>query len=630
MPSFENNDEWKDMMAEGNDHLFVSNSCYSITSSTVARSALQKISQQISSTLSDHSSSKLQLISINETFDVELLTRFYNQLMIPNFPLEDERDDLDDWLFCLDPQQKTTEGPTMDVLILTEEIRDEDQCKILAGVAFEYYQNAQVGLLSYMVVTDEFRRLGILRSLHPVACHAMEQLHQDSIMKNHMRQSNMYKSPIKAILAETNTLQAGDAAPEIILKRHEILHRLGYRHLKFPYVQPPLAEDGESFDDIMLLMYCGDDGSNSTMDTDILYHYVVDFYQSVFGYNENHINKYRKHWYFQLVEWFQIHHPTTEITHTLPWEDVTPRMQLNMEAARQEAQKMSTEHEATRLGSDRSSRKTKKRQRLSTTQSVISLLLVHLSLFLLLDLSLRCQATFPKIGWHLHPATTKPSSAMKCPSFPADLAVSGGGHVKDEHLGQKKGKDSPLEQQRLSQSLMTFYNNLRTGNVVRPCTIFMQHVLYWLTAADAVHSLFLNEYSGIYKWLYASTTITEKTALVPSMYSKLFYFARLRPRLLYAIGALVRALQLCTPFRKVLDPSIGVGAGVNLCALLAGSRWVKPFVLGWTTTKWLWTWLGARQVDRAFLPITLSIHEWEDKKSQKKKGSNLVGNSNEG
>jgi hypothetical protein len=105
MPSFEKNDEWNDMMAEANDHLFVSNCCYSITSSTVARSALQKIYQQTLSTPSDHSSSKLQLISVNETFDVELLMRFYNQLMIPTFPLEDECDDLDDWLFCLDPQQ---------------------------------------------------------------------------------------------------------------------------------------------------------------------------------------------------------------------------------------------------------------------------------------------------------------------------------------------------------------------------------------------------------------------------------------------------------------------------------------------------------------------------------------------
>jgi hypothetical protein len=37
----------------------------------------------------------------------------------------------------------------------------------------------------------------------------------------------------------------------------------------------------------------------------------------------------------------------------------------------------------------------------------------------------------------------------------------------------------------------------------------------------------------------------------------------------------------------------------------------------------VWAFLGARQVDRAYLPITLSIHEWEDKKSLKKKSSKV-------
>jgi hypothetical protein len=92
--------------------------------------------------------------------------------------------------------------------------------------------------------------------------------------------------------------------------------------------------------------------------------------------------------------------------------------------------------------------------------------------------------------------------------------------------------------------------------------------------------------------------------------------------------SLLCRLQLCTPLGKVIDPSIGVGAGINACALLAGSRWVKPFILGWATTKWIWTWLGARQVDRAYLPITLSIHEWEDKKVRQKKAQQQKADAN--
>lgn len=152
--------------------------------------------------------------------------------------------------------------------------------------------------------------------------------------------------------------------------------------------------------------------------------------------------------------------------------------------------------------------------------------------------------------------------------------------------------------------------SLRTG-IIAPGPRYFHELLYWATAADALQFVLFNEYSN---FLNLSTVRAK-----PSMYSKLFVFARLRPRLLFSVGALLRALQLCTPFQKVIDPSIGVGAGINLCAMLAGSRWVKPVVLGWATTKCAWVWLGARQMDRAFLPITLSIHEWEDRQKKGRK-----------
>jgi hypothetical protein len=104
-------------------------------------------------------------------------------------------------------------------------------------------------------------------------------------------------------------------------------------------------------------------------------------------------------------------------------------------------------------------------------------------------------------------------------------------------------------------------NEFITGNVRKPSSRSLQHLLYWITSLDAIHSVFLNEYSSLL--LYFSSPIPpERTSLVPSVYSKLFYFARLRPRLLYSIGALIRALQLCTPFRRVLDPTVVCVAGL--------------------------------------------------------------------
>jgi hypothetical protein len=311
------------------------NDVYSITRSKMVIQALKEIRN--AATAQDLQ--QLKLISMKESFDLALLTSFYNDLMIPNFPLEDERDDLEDWVFCLEPAKKeqmdAEHGPSMDVLILVGARKNNNDNVIIAGIAFEYYRQAQTGLLSYMVVADEFRRLGILRSLHPVALEAMQQLHHVSIQyqRRHSNGTNTsLTKKIKAIFAETNTVDAGDASPEVIKKRHKILHRLGYRHLKFPYVQPPLAEDGDSFDDIMLLIHCSN-AKNSGIHTDILYNYVVDFFQSVSGYDNDN---YKQHWYYKLVRWFRKHNPKTEISGDLPWHDVTEELHCAMESESQQ------------------------------------------------------------------------------------------------------------------------------------------------------------------------------------------------------------------------------------------------------------------------------------------------------
>lgn len=167
--------------------------------------------------------------------------------------------------------------------------------------------------------------------------------------------------------------------------------------------------------------------------------------------------------------------------------------------------------------------------------------------------------------------------------------------------------------------LQAVIQNVTTGTVNAGPRV-IHHALYWLTAADAIQSIVHNQYTDLMGVL---ATRQHHKNMVPAVYSKIFYFAQLRPRLLYAVGALLRALQLCTPLGRILDPSIGVGAGINLCAMIASSRWIKPLILGWATTKYAWKWLGAKRVQRAYLPITLSIREWEEQKP--KKGAKGVG-----
>lgn len=375
-----------------------------------------------------------------------LLQQFYDELMIPTFPLEEERDDIDDWFKCfrlqmkqrhqLQEQKKQEEikqalteviqeegiaeevhklsyattagnaefdGPAMDVVLMilddgsddddsnndmkantdgrfprrqSSRIRmsmygglyapksdqsarlyndDDNKPVIIGGAAVEYYKKSRVGLLSYVVLRDEFRGCGLARYLHEEALSRLENLanvYGASFQKNH----NMHPEAttlLQAVFAETNTAEAGDVTPEQSLLRHNSLYNLGYRLVSFPYAQPPLTtEDVDgSFDDIMLLTYFPFDEQtvrtarnvgeysmrycqwftqqnalsdevleNSRaveMNVRIPFIYVEDFYESVFGYDtnddteaeevENVIPDFRTAKYYKLVHWFASH-----------------------------------------------------------------------------------------------------------------------------------------------------------------------------------------------------------------------------------------------------------------------------------------------------------------------------------
>jgi hypothetical protein len=92
-------------------------------------------------------------------------------------------------------------------------------------------------------------------------------------------------------------------------------------------------------------------------------------------------------------------------------------------------------------------------------------------------------------------------------------------------------------------------------------------------------------------------------------YETLFFFARLRPRVSFAIGAALRALQLTTAFQYVFDPTSGVGFGLNIICLFARSRWPATIVFGWSITKPMWTLLGARPPSGLPVPISISMRK---------------------
>lgn len=313
---------------------------YHPTNTQRVLSAVAILQHKLASFGDDLALESLRIHSMRSMYSLDLLTRFYNEQMIPHFPLEDERDELDDWIYCLDPAQVATHdseakrGPLMDILLVLCDSRNSKdhgsmlQPFILAGVAFEYYQHAQVGLISYVTTNTSFRRRGIMKALHPLAIEALEELHR---LSHYERCGYEPACKIKAILAETNTVDAGDASQKDIEQRHRSLFALGYRFVEFPYIQPPLGTDMSTFDDVMLLVYQGKDSSNLwfpewRVPSSILFDFVSDFTLSVFGYDAEPTTISSADlgfWKFQ--KWFMQVFSNTTISHKLPWNIITPK-----------------------------------------------------------------------------------------------------------------------------------------------------------------------------------------------------------------------------------------------------------------------------------------------------------------
>ena len=81
-----------------------------------------------------------------------LLQQFYDELMIPNFPIEEQRDDIDDWLECFRLQMKQQHQ-------LHKQKQQEDVKQALTEVIQEEGIAEAVQKLSHATIADdgEFR-----------------------------------------------------------------------------------------------------------------------------------------------------------------------------------------------------------------------------------------------------------------------------------------------------------------------------------------------------------------------------------------------------------------------------------------------------------------------------------------
>lgn len=132
--------------------------------------------------------------------------------------------------------------------------------------------------------------------------------------------------------------------------------------------------------------------------------------------------------------------------------------------------------------------------------------------------------------------------------------------------------------------------------------------LYTVSALNPLIAVLFNDYSR----MKTMRMQPRQTHYLARTYETLFYFARLKPRVSFSIGAMLRGLQLTTAFQYVFDPTAGCGLGLNLICLFARSRWPATVVLGWALTKPMWKILGACPPSGLPVPITISLKAPKD------------------
>jgi GNAT superfamily N-acetyltransferase len=222
------------------------------------------------------------------TEQAELLDSVYQSLLQVHFPVADELDDLEDMRTNL---AKEPDGryPELHMLVAKSEDRP------MACCYYEYYPPGNFVLLSYLCVLDEFRGCGVARSL-------IASLEEEMNQRTGGR-------PLDAIFAETHQVKVEDGIMDAGL-RQKVLKSLGFRCLKYDYVQPPLSEKHKPCGGLRLIVK-----GRESLDPSIIVSYLDNFAGSVFEYDDSW--KTEQYYIDQVAALKQL--TSVETTGELPW-----------------------------------------------------------------------------------------------------------------------------------------------------------------------------------------------------------------------------------------------------------------------------------------------------------------------
>ena len=191
----------------------------------------------------------------------QLMQQFYIECLEPSFGrFESELEPLDVFLKALDIDEGLYQ---LHVIVLMSETGI-----MMSGCSFELYRTSQCGLLTYIVVKEEYRKSGLAKIM---VQHVLKQLKEDTLGR------------LRGLFLETNSDKAQNDVMHPATRR-AVLGRLGFRCLnQLNYVQPPLSATKPKCYDLILAIhesfYKDGEGANSR----IVLSWLREFYHVLMG-----------------------------------------------------------------------------------------------------------------------------------------------------------------------------------------------------------------------------------------------------------------------------------------------------------------------------------------------------------
>jgi len=177
-------------------------------------------------------------IDLSKQGHLDLLLRAHDEIYVPSFPIEEERDSLELWLMRL--SENTSKAAYRYAIFIAGDQLENPQKAILKGISVGiYYKEAQAGLMAYNAIAPIARGNGLGRLMVELRRLEFEQMAQEA------------EQDLRAIYVEINDPDKIGAELDIYdpRKRERLFKSWGAIHIPIDYVQK------NGFDGLKLMFY---------------------------------------------------------------------------------------------------------------------------------------------------------------------------------------------------------------------------------------------------------------------------------------------------------------------------------------------------------------------------------------